>query len=585
MSIYLVLESIINEATTQEIYDKYYNDIDYNVFIKIISSDPRTNLQKNKIGAYSKVLLNIYRKNNLRLEDLPKATEYLDILYKRNIPVNINQIDDLSDIYLLVQKYIAQESGKLSSILPALNTNEYKKLMDGNKWIIYKPITEKAACYLGVGTEWCTQWGKLSLNPKHRDRTNQFRRYNNDTLYIIINKTNESEKYQFHFPSNQFKNSSDRDINASYFFESEPEIKQFFFPSLFSDNLLPTDEEISRIENLDEDDMFILMKKKFGDVSNKLVIAYITKNEEELSKLINTEEPSLIDDGKIEFSFDKLIGDINYLHRLYRYFNSSLQNYEYESNIESDTLNSLKNDYFLNYYQKNKDNLSKIYKIFDYQTFKILYLEQYLSDDRIDSEIIDKYEESEKQSHDAAIESAIKKIHNYIRFVSTYSYISVDVKAVYYLKFLIDNNIERIENQIEILNKYISYYDIGTDYEAYDIDYHGDLPEYSDVKVLIEDIFDELLEKDNETDCRKLKEQFTNIIEKQFKSKYSIQNEIAYVKIYPETFDCQNESVKIDFRNKKTNEKFSGNVKIDNINSYINNYKLFEFYINFKRLI
>lgn len=589
MSLYVILESILNEATTKEIYDKYYKDIDYNIFLKIISADPRTNLQKNKMGSFSKLLLKIYKQNNLRLEDLPKATEYLDVIYKRNLSIKINEINDLSDLYALVKTYVAQDSGKLKDILPLLKTNEYQKLLDGKKWEIYTPATEKAACYLGVNTEWCTQWGKHSLNPKHRDRTNQFHRYSNDKLYIIIDKEDESKKFQFHFPSNQFMNVNDKQINLRAFLDDEEEIKAFFYPSLFNNELYPSDNEINRLEYLDVEDSLRIMKKVVGTTQNKLAIAYITNNEEELSKLTNTENPPLMDNGIVEFEISGkgLRGDVNYLEETYKYFKSTL-NQPYESDeYDNEAYDTYLSEYFNEYYKRNKNELSKSYGIMDFEMFEDSYYQDFIKDDNLENEISYIYGEKAQQKYHASVEDAISEIEKYIIFDTGYwKRNTVSVKGAFFLKFLIDENIENISDLNDILNKYIYHYDISSHVDGYDLDYYGgEMPSYDEIENEINKYFENILENDDNTGCMKLRLELSNIFKNIFKSKREIENQIAYVKIYPETLECEDGSVRIDFRNKQTNEKFSGKVKIENITNYINNYQLFESIIKFKKLI
>jgi inner membrane protein involved in colicin E2 resistance len=113
------------------------------------------------------------------------------------------------------------------------------------------------------------------------------------------------------------------------------------------------------------------------------------------------------------------------------------------------------------------------------------------------------------------------------------------------------------------------------------------MPSYDDIEDEIENFFDDILENenDNESECKQTRDELMKIIQNVFKMDVKIENDIAYVKIYPETLDCTKKTIKIDFRNKQTNEKFSGNVQLNNISNYVNNYQLFEAIINFKKLI
>lgn len=44
------------KVSIEDIYQKYYKDIDYDKFLEIISSDPTTNIEKGLMGSYSKWL-------------------------------------------------------------------------------------------------------------------------------------------------------------------------------------------------------------------------------------------------------------------------------------------------------------------------------------------------------------------------------------------------------------------------------------------------------------------------------------------------------------------------------------------------
>jgi hypothetical protein len=116
--------------------------------------------------------------------------------------------------------------------------------MDGEQWYIFKPKNEKAACVLGSGTEWCTTWGPNSTNPRYKDRSNMFGYYNKQgSMYIIINKNDNSDKYQFHVPSKQFMNKSDTQVNLDSFFKNKEEVFLYFNPE-FKDLSEHTSDEL-----------------------------------------------------------------------------------------------------------------------------------------------------------------------------------------------------------------------------------------------------------------------------------------------------------------------------------------------------
>ena len=101
----------------------------------------------------------MFKRKNLKLEDLPKAKEYLSYVYKHAVPLDANKIKTLGDLYQVVKGYYVKDTKNLADVLQAIDEKEYKKIFQNENWTIFTPFTEKAACYLGVNTEWCTTWG------------------------------------------------------------------------------------------------------------------------------------------------------------------------------------------------------------------------------------------------------------------------------------------------------------------------------------------------------------------------------------------------------------------------------------------
>lgn len=204
----IMTESAFNlllEATANEIHEKYYNNIPSNIFRELIDSDPTTNGQK--MGKYSKWIINLYVKNNLKLEDLYKVKEYLEYYnkYINKIEVkDINNIKSLSDLYKIISQF-KEEPNQASS-----KSDEIRKIKEGadkvyedSDWMVIIPKTKEASCYYGKGTQWCTA----------AENNNMFDDYNYDgKLYININKK-DKKKYQFHFESSSFMDETDSTIN------------------------------------------------------------------------------------------------------------------------------------------------------------------------------------------------------------------------------------------------------------------------------------------------------------------------------------------------------------------------------------
>ena len=267
------------ELTASEIRDNYYSDIDANVFNSLVKADPATVVKDGnivKIGKYAKFLINIFKNGNLKLEDLPRATEYLTIVYRKRVPLDINKLTSLNDVYELIKDFIVNDGEtNIKKLVEALDTTDYKLVYNGTKWYIFTPLTEKGVCVLGSATDWCTSWGPLSTNPKFRERSNRFKYYNDmGKMFIFIDKDDNSIKYQFHQGSSQYMDKNDRGISVSTFFDNNPELDKFFNPEIESG-----------YENLEYEDLFkiidrVYISSKFksdvlrviGDKSNNNIV-------------------------------------------------------------------------------------------------------------------------------------------------------------------------------------------------------------------------------------------------------------------------------------------------------------------------
>ena len=318
-----LFEEIINEITVSQIREKYYSDIEEGVFNEIVSADPKTKKKGGeikKIGKYAKILLKIYKSSNLKLEDLPKATDYLRVVYSKQIPLKANEIHNIGDIYSIVKDYmIVDGETDISKLIDSLDADDYELIHNGSDWLIFKPKTRKGACILGSATEWCTAWGEHSTNPKYKGRKSHFDRYvSSGSIYTLINKKDNSDKYQFHLETKQYMDKGDRQININRFLTNNNEVLLFFNPELSSDISEVSDDDLDSILNRD-----LITNKGMSLVINELIrrnketpiIRAFIKAEEggnndylfkELNKLINSEDFKIYLIDSHDAKFEKL---------------------------------------------------------------------------------------------------------------------------------------------------------------------------------------------------------------------------------------------------------------------------------------
>lgn len=228
-----VLDLLLEAASLDDIYDKYYSGIPRDDFNKIVSSDPTYNsANPQKMGKYGKWLLSIYSQGNLKLEDLYKANEYLSLFKRYNGKLerrDINQYRSLNDLYDVVHPYIGNSNIAATKSEEVRNIkNGAEKVYEDDKWLVVIPHTQEASCYYGKGTQWCTA----------ADRSeNMFDYYNEyGPLYINIKKGTNT-KYQFHFETDSFMDAHDRPIDwpIGKTIGLTPELVQFYVGKYGSD--------------------------------------------------------------------------------------------------------------------------------------------------------------------------------------------------------------------------------------------------------------------------------------------------------------------------------------------------------------
>lgn len=613
MKFTLLLEELLNEATPIEIYNKYYSDIKPAAFLNIVSADPQTELNPGRgvdvqtrvkrLGKWSKLLLSLYKKGGLKFEDLDRAKDYLSIIYTRKVAIDINKINELSDLYNEVKKYLVQDKGDLGTIIQSLSEQDYKLLHNGEEWFIFQPLTEKGACYLGVNTEWCTAWGPYSTNKSYRDRGNHFSRHNSQgPLYIMINKNDESDKYQFHFETRQYMNPGDQRIDTGELLSENPEIKNFFFPSL-TQNITDKkiiDSQLGKISILDSEDSFTLIRNLSSEEAkmNPLINDMIRKNIDGVNEKIKDEELT----GEIELQESFIVFPIKSLkngaiedvesvissyeadkENAYDRVYEDLKDRMYGNDEKSETLEP----YFEEYYKQNSNKLKSELGVFNYEQFKNNYFEPfYKSEDIIDT-YIDKTTSLNYEIFEIDAKASVTEIEKYIQInYSRYSGgYDIYLALSHFFQLLINKNIQSIDNNLlDIIEDYIEVNRIQTDYE-YNYNFGNDVPEYNDLKDKIEEFFEkEIDDRDASERCVEVRNKFNDVIRTVFNGNSFFENEHVLV-IVKSGVDCGTESVDIQFRNKDTGKTYNGMVKVENLASYVTNYQLFEQFIKFKKNI
>jgi hypothetical protein len=219
MKILKTYEKFIRKETLTDIYDKYYSKIPFETFKQIVKSDPTSMIDGNLyLGKYCKWLLKLYIDKNLKLEDLYKATEYLQLFDKQSVrnklPLekrNINNFKSLGELSEVISDF------KPEDIMSKKEIKEDNLVEEFENYKLYIPKDYKDSCILGKGTEWCTATEKTDK---------WFKKYHKPgrELLIFISKKNPKIKYQFHFRTQQFMDKYDNGINIKDFLKNNPDI-------------------------------------------------------------------------------------------------------------------------------------------------------------------------------------------------------------------------------------------------------------------------------------------------------------------------------------------------------------------------
>lgn len=205
----MVKEVLLLEAkmSVDDVYNNYYSDIDKNIFLAAVKSDPTSKRTEDGniigIGKYVKWILKLVKQGKWKPGDSVETIDFLGLFDKRKnqLPQEYRDINRYKSVY---------ELGNIVSGHTVKNRSEVKqdveKVYEDDKWLVVIPHTKEAACYYGKNTEWCTA---------ATESDNMFDYYNNKgLLYINIDKVNNC-KYQFHFETHQFMDENDSSIKPN----------------------------------------------------------------------------------------------------------------------------------------------------------------------------------------------------------------------------------------------------------------------------------------------------------------------------------------------------------------------------------
>jgi hypothetical protein len=211
--------------------------------------EPDSKLYKEQLKKTKQLFWEDLIKVTQNLRKFDRFKNRLDVEFRNIDKLSIDTLENLVSGFSLEKEKATRDEKKVAS-----RTYEHPGadiVYRGPKWTIVKisrddELGRDAACYyggnmLGPGqgeTDWCT-------SPPGYERN--FKRYiSTGPLFVIIPNNPRSfgsfrqevgrvsglsgERYQFHFPDQQFMDANDKPIDLYSFFKENPELKQYFKP-------------------------------------------------------------------------------------------------------------------------------------------------------------------------------------------------------------------------------------------------------------------------------------------------------------------------------------------------------------------
>lgn len=199
---------------------KQYSHIPEEDFYKIIKLDPTFDTNRDSVGKYSKWLLGLYKKdnplNNENVIDIIQQYDKLKNDSSKKIEKDINKFKSLKDMYTAVKNAEDVELSGRQKLRRRQANKDYDLVWQNDNWAIFVPNTWEADVNLGKGTKWCTADSREEAGKKYYDLYLE----SGGKYYVVINKHNKEDKYQFHFESEQFMDKNDFRIEIADFVDA-----------------------------------------------------------------------------------------------------------------------------------------------------------------------------------------------------------------------------------------------------------------------------------------------------------------------------------------------------------------------------
>lgn len=193
----------IRDMVPGDIEEKYKPEA-LNWLITTYINDPEF-----KSSLYHNFFIN---KNSIRknIETFFQIKQVKPSLLSKNDIYSIKTIQEFEEVVEAAKPAWQEYNEEKESKDASLGTS---KIYENDNWEVFIPENKGAACKLGKGTEWCTAAPGLEYYSHYHKK--------DDPLIVFISKQDPSEKYQFHYGTEQFMDKDDHDMrrqNRSLFY-------------------------------------------------------------------------------------------------------------------------------------------------------------------------------------------------------------------------------------------------------------------------------------------------------------------------------------------------------------------------------
>lgn len=360
-------------------------------------------------------------------------------------------------------------------------------------------------------------------------------------------------------------------------FDSCPEnILKEFFPSLYN---LDGDKELQfKNKNILPKKYQYNLTQNLYNITNKLAILILIDDLDNSNLCIKKGKIVKIDKNEIVFSFKSTyeVENIKQTLDLWKYRKKYSISY-IENELEGFDYTHILNKIFKEYYEKNKDGiiLQNIGEI-SYETFEQNYNETFFEDSYdiisgIKSTIVSKTSDE----YDEECQKEIDAITKYINIDEINNKCNSFLSKKYFIEFILENNIEEIDNVnlfvIEYIERYCDNTDDTTIYTSLktDVSYTD-----NDIKYVVDSFFENKFNEIELTPEQKEAYNKCNNILNKFFINNIFENNFIYIKY--NYYDMEQMLVNVSVTFKKTNKKYKGYINVDQLVNYITHEDLFD---------